>query len=936
MYDVKRIVVSFYIGLVCILPTATLADSNMDFYIDMISDSGGPGKEVKYPAVWDKEPSFITALTKWKQGCITNNGMPVFSQADSDNVYGCDKITSGSEEDVIREYINKSKKTIHVGETIVISKQKYSSSASIRDKISDWEKACEKVRAPQSDNIDSAFSTANTNGNFYIYTCKVRLCKNGYTEGPAALSCVTGGYSSGSSGSGGSSGGGTSLFAGDNASTIRNKAKNISIGAQISLDAKHLNKSQDLQNAFIRWSKACAEMNHTSPVAETRGNIIGSGSDGTTIYECQITACEGDYKPASNKLSCVSSGGSGGGSSSGGSGGGISLFAGDNASTIRNKAKSISIGAKISLDAKHLNKSQDLQYAFKDWGKACAEMNHTSPVAETRNKAIGSDSDGTTIYECQITACEGNYKPAANKLSCVLSSGSSSGGGSGGGAAASATDPKETSLVSDIERQTKHVKVGESVFVENNMEVTSINVKNALTKWKNACKAAKKKGTIVNWESELVGSNGHKYNCNVVDCEDAAYEPASNKRSCVKKQGTSSATTGPVAGAKGSLTDVNQMVDGQINKSSGSMSSDNIPSGERSIGTLITEINTSAKNIKIGEIAFSYPEKMVSTGGMQLQQAITNWIARCTEYPQKHEEAVIKTTTQKKTKEKDIISHACVIEKCNSDYYVIAADGKSCEREKTTDISGLPKSRSASDVLKPAEIERLPNREITKVADNINLYIDSIEDMAAQMYIGAWITFTKDDLKNDKLSAAVNKWEAKCNSYPEDTNDLTVNVTYVKKEKDSKVNTWHCFIKSCSEDEAGLPQKPSDDGQSCISMDGTSCKAGDRHADKTHYDARNNKCIIDSCKEDFTLTPEGKCEKTKKLEKKAAKAESRLEKDFVSDIEKLSDAFEKVVKKLTKECEQTGGKINNGICEGAPAPDPKSKATTNRRGSGRK
>lgn len=485
---------------------------------------------------------------------------------------------------------------------------------------------------------------------------------------------------------------------------------------------------------------------------------------------------------------------------------------------------------------------------------------------------------------------------------------------------------QEIDVKQTISNQTNAMSVGVS-FVYAGAQMKSINA--LMNQWNRACETLSRKPDRADTTGFRNTSEGGKirHTCIIKTCRGRGYAPSADGLSCVLAE--SGVTTTPASSSGGGSTPApastpparsntsrddlandNQMINDQINKSAGrgNMSRDGGGVSGRSIGAIITEINTSANNMKINA-GFSYPESMVSTGGMQLQTAIANWIARCMEYPQGHESAAIKEMNHKKTTENGTVRHLCEIKSCLSEYMTPTEEG--CKRDRT-EIATLP-SRSAP--LIPTG-ETGPDKLV---------------------YIGGSLTFTDEELRNATVSESVNNWERKCNSYPEDSDDVTINATYVKKDKKRKQNTWTCLIQSCNEDEAGLPRNPSPDGKSCISQDGSSCTAGDKHADRTRYDARQGVCIIETCKEDYTLV-DGKCEKTRKLERQQARATTRLEKDFVSDINKLSDAFEKVVKKITKECEKSGGTINNGVCENAPAPaaDSKAKAPTNRRGSGRR
>ncbi len=401
----------------------------------------------------------------------------------------------------------------------------------------------------------------------------------------------------------------------------------------------------------------------------------------------------------------------------------------------------------------------------------------------------------------------------------------------GSGEAASVADVNALNrfheLLTTIIDQTNSMELGMSFVYYVSDER---NIQKDMSDWDSACKKVKKpERAKTTGSTDVVKGKTKQHICVIKTCRGRGYEPSADGLSCVLAE--SDDATAPASSSGGGSTktpapttpvrsntprgdleeDDKQMINNQISKSAGrgNMSRDGSDvSGGRSIGAIITEINTASKNMRIGTAAFSYPESMVSTGGEQLKTAIDNWITRCTEYPKTHDSSAINKTKPEKTTENGTISHTCIIESCN-EFYTQSSDGSTCERAQS---------------------------------------------------------------------------------------------------------------------------QPIESGKSCI--------PSDKHAEFGQFNEEKNICEVRTCKEDYTLTPDGKCEKTKKLERQAAKATTRLEKDFVSDINKLSDAFDKVVKKLTKECEKSGGTIKNGVCENAqttePATDPKTQASTNRRGSGRK
>ncbi|MCQ2571920.1 MAG: hypothetical protein MJ165_02905 [Alphaproteobacteria bacterium] len=371
------------------------------------------------------------------------------------------------------------------------------------------------------------------------------------------------------------------------------------------------------------------------------------------------------------------------------------------------------------------------------------------------------------------------------------------------------------------------------------------------------------------------------------------------------------------------LANDNQMINDQINKSAGrrNMSRDSGGVSGRGIGAIITEINTASKNIRIGTAAFSYPESMVSTGGMQLQTAIANWITRCMEYPRTHDSSAIKKTKPEKTTENGTIRHTCIIESCH-EFYTQSSDGLTCERAQSQPI------------------ERMQNRPAAMIPSLGDERGDFIKNQTREVQLGRKLSFTAED--KTKYSNDLQSWRAACVSYATTNISTDIAKTYIKETSDKKQTKfeWTCLIEKCQDQQnlSGKVKKmePTPDGRGCMETNGKSCIPSDKHAEFGQFNEEKNICEVRTCKEDYTLTPDGKCEKTKKLERQAARATTKLEKDFVSDITKLSEAFESVVKRLTKECEKSGGTINDGVCKNAQTTDQQSKAPNNRRGSGKR
>lgn len=89
------------------------------------------------------------------------------------------------------------------------------------------------------------------------------------------------------------------------------------------------------------------------------------------------------------------------------------------------------------------------------------------------------------------------------------------------------------------------------------------------------------------------------------------------------------------------------------------------------------------------------------------------------------------------------------------------------------------------------------------------------------------------------------------------------------------------------------------------------------------YDA-NKKCIVDKCNDDknYVLNTEtNTCElkttadiRNKNETNKQNRQNTKEEKAFLSDAEKLSKAFEAIIEKLKQDCEKDNGKIQDGEC----------------------
>lgn len=596
--------------------------------------------------------------------------------------------------------------------------------------------------------------------------------------------------------------------------------------------------------------------------------------------------------------------------------------------TIASQTISMSVGTSFLYETRDL---KAINTQMKDWDRACERV--SKPDRADTTGPQNTQESGKIKHTCVIKTCRGRgYAPSADGQSCVLSeSGSSSAPASSSGSTSGGGGTSYQQIRDFVDESARNISVGSSITVKSDIIRGSAGVREHVNMWDDACTNLRNKpdrAATTGPEITTEGDNTRHF-CVIKTCRGRGYEPAAGGTTCALNE-SSDATT--PASSSGGETLMSGSVDEApvVNTSSQPVDLRNTIANQAHSMTLGMSFVYSASDMK------------------RINTHMNDWNRAC-ERVSKPQHA--DTTGFKNVPEGGKTKHICVIKTCKNQY-TPADDGLSCIKQNRSSGGGsTPDPASTNPVpastpapATPAGTEATAGGETDK-----NQTIDRLPSKPAPLiqtgpaepeklvYIGGSLTFTDEELRNAAFSESVNNWERKCNSYPEDSDDVTINATYVKKDKKRKQNTWTCLIQSCNEDVAGLPQTPSPDGKSCISQDGSSCTAGDRHADRTRYDARQGVCIIETCKEDYTLV-DGKCEKTKKLERQQARATTRLEKDFVSDINKLSDAFEKVVKKITKECEKSGGTINNGVCENAPAPatDQQAKAPTNRRGSGRR
>lgn len=174
--------------------------------------------------------------------------------------------------------------------------------------------------------------------------------------------------------------------------------------------------------------------------------------------------------------------------------------------------------------------------------------------------------------------------------------------------------------------------------------------------------------------------------------------------------------------------------------------------------------------------------------------------------------------------------------------------------------------------------------------------------------VGSQITFTEDDKKNSDISKAIDAWKKKCTNT---CGDFPVDECYAKETQKKKNITLTCLISKCvTEDGENLTVSP--DGKSCLTHGGE-CVSPDKHAKKTSYDTKTNKCNIVECQQDYGVQ-DNKCVKQKKIDRQETRANNKLEKEYAADIKSLVDAFNTVVTKISSRCEADGGTIVDGKC----------------------
>lgn len=333
------------------------------------------------------------------------------------------------------------------------------------------------------------------------------------------------------------------------------------------------------------------------------------------------------------------------------------------------------------------------------------------------------------------------------------------------------------------------------------------------------------------------------------------------------------------------------------------------PSAESKAEAEAKYIKSQIANIKIGS-RIAFEEALYSKAKTtNLVAAVVEWQAACVAILTNQQIMGAENIQTVKSHEGGKIVYTCEITKCYENSFDLSADKKTCVK-KNTDTTKLDNKPIVPINTGDSSIVSSKAHEILMIAN------DSVTGI-----VGSQIIFTDDEATNKEVSDAINTWEHKCKFYTIENISLDVDSTYVKKDKGKKKNNvWRCLIDKCKDDTdaSGKVKKmePTEDGKACVATNGKKCTSSDKHADVAIFNITTNNCEIKTCKNGWQVSADkSKCEKTKRVERAAKKAETKLEKEFESDMKKLRAAYDKVVKQLTTECEKNKGKITDGICE---------------------
>ena len=548
---------------------------------------------------------------------------------------------------------------------------------------------------------------------------------------------------------------------------------------------------------------------------------------------------------------------------------------------IYNSLNNITIGSYVSYTS--VSNCSSLNNVISDWKRKCE--NYTDVEVA---KAFVEDKNNT--LRCLIKQCKARnshtYKTNDSKTECIQEALPTSYGRDYVAESELGTvdidlddyTPSVESTVNNIDKHAKNIVIGETFYVPKE-NANDKKVRKALDKWESKCTKYTDPDQIIT-KTHIYNSSTSTdiaYFCGVEECF-FGYKPDAKRKKC------------------------------EINNEELYTNVTPRPAGEIPNNNEPTILDYRAS---IGSTV-SYNKKKGKT------EQIEKWIAACENM---EKPAAVKSIEVKEYKNKKEITLKCEITEC-IDHFVLSESKLYCEREKV-DVISLPNRNPLDN----NQTDKLPGREMEVKASQILVTAnDSINGI-----LGSQITFTDEEQQNDKVADAISQWEKKCNNYPEDSDDLTIDVTYVKKttsgKKKARSNVWKCLIKRCNDDEAGFTQKPSADELSCISINGESCKPGSRHYTKAYYDAKTQNCIITACKDNYTLQ-DNKCVSNKSIARSAERQKKKHTKALQKDIANLTKVFNKVIEKFVKECEKSGGTIIDWECQSGSNND-QSTAPTN-------
>ena len=657
---------------------------------------------------------------------------------------------------------------------------------------------------------------------------------------------------------------------------IDKQTDNLSIGESITiLNADTREKA--VIKALDKWEKKCN--NYTDAKQHiTKAHLYRNIGISRTTFFCGIDECSTGYKPNSQHSKCEQSTTPASTSTKKTK----PLYDADDLKpniktecdieydNLYDKTKNIVIGKKISYNK--VSGCSSLDGAISRWKKSCESFTD----AKVAKAFVQESGNGWT---CLIKQCKTRnahtYKTNNDKTDCIqeeLPTASTRNYVAETELGPSFDDadltPSVKSTVENIEKHTKNLVIGET-FIVSKENASNKKVKKALEKWESKCNKYTDKNQNITIAHTYTNTTSTEttYFCGIEECSYGYKVDAKHKKCEVSKDELYANVT-----ARGADTVT-------------------LPTTETKP---LSSTEHQIKNMYVGATMWYNTKKYD-------RDEVNNWIAACEGL--KATDAIKSIGVDKLSGKKET-KLTCVVKECVNNF-VVSENKLSCEREKV-DVEKLP----GRDPFAKKD-EPLADRSMEKKASEIMIKVnDSLNGI-----LGSQITFTDEEQQNETVADAISQWEKKCNSYPEDSDDIDIDVTYVSKDKKKrKNNIWKCLIKRCNDDVAGLPRKTSADGLSCVSVDGESCKPASRHYAKTRYDARNNICVIMECKNKYTLQ-DNQCVSNASIERSANRTKKKQTKKLQSDVAKLTKEFNAVVKKLTAACEQSGGKIVNGKCE---------------------